>query len=190
MTRFPYVPLCLLLITSFFAGCVLPSSEPVGDFVTSIDFTPLNTFSYKHTLVSGANVRESERMFMRSLSKEVLTEEMIARDFALEPAGSDFYVVTKWRKSSSSDSNMSGVFGGGYNGGSYNEVPTTRMPTLYTVIVEVYKSGTDQLFWRAELPNIFDRMQFSEVSIRAALERAIEGFPNRVPKDPDLPNIQ
>jgi len=45
------------------------------------------------------------------------------------------------------------------------------------------------MFWRKDLPNIFDAVQFTEERVVESLKRAIDNFPERVENDPSLPNI-
>ncbi len=106
---------------------------------------------------------------MKELSQEVLTQELAARGYEAVPADEDFYVVSKWRK----EINMSAA-----------------EAVRYSLYVEIYEAATDTVFWRAELPYIFNAMQWSEARIAQTLSMAIQGFPSRVEKDPNLPNVQ
>jgi hypothetical protein len=60
----------------------------------------------------------------------------------------------------------------------------------FTVIVELYDAVTNDVFWRAEMPDVFDAIQFSESRVSESLLRAIQNFPKRIEKDPNLPNIE
>ena len=106
---------------------------------------------------------------MKELSEQVLTEELAARDFEAVASNEDFYVVSKWRK----EINMS-----------------TADSVRFSLTVELYDGATKTVFWRAELPYIFNAMQWSEERVSQTLRLAIENFPNRIEKDPNLPNIE
>ena len=165
------IPFALMLCAVLFAGCAsLESMRPAGDFVRSTDFSSLDTFSYRHTLVSGMVYRNSsQEMVMKELSQKVLTEELSARGFEAVGTSEDCYVISKWRK----EINMSAA-----------------EAVRFSLMVEIYDAATETLFWRAELPYIFNAMQWSEARITQTLSLAIQNFPNRVVKDPNLPNIQ
>ncbi|MFT5623373.1 MAG: hypothetical protein ACI9FZ_001307, partial [Bacteroidia bacterium] len=80
------------------------------------------------------------------------------------------------------------------------EGPTSTMHRRYdgnsstavrvSLTVEIYNTTTNEIFWRAELPNIFDAIQYSEARVAQSLSRAIQQFPERIEKDPNLPNIE
>jgi hypothetical protein len=164
-------PFAVLLCAVLLSGCAsFETSRPGGDFVRSTDFSPLDTFRYKHTMISGMAFRQSsQEMVMRELSEKVLTEELSARGFEAEASSEDFYVVSKWRK----EINMSAA-----------------EAVRFSLSVEIYDGATDTVFWRADLPSIFNAMQWSEERVSQTLRLAIENFPARIEKDPNLPNIE
>ena len=181
----------VLLSVVLLSGCetLTPTRTP-GDFVRSINFSPLDTFSYDQTVVSGMSYREGDEAELQALSEQVLTEELLARDFEAVESDADFYVVVKWHKQLSS---YAGLF-------DSVDGPTATMnrrnygrPTgavRFTLTVDIYDSTTNEVFWRAELPNIFDAIQYSEARVAESLRRAIQQFPERIEKDPNLPNIE
>ena len=136
----------------------------------STDFSPIDTFRYQHTMVSGMAFRlSSQEMVMKELSEKVLTEALAARGFEAVASDEDFYVVTKWRK----------------------EIDMSTTETVrFSLTVELYDGVTKAVFWRAELPYIFNAMQWSEERVSQTLRLAIENFPDRIEKDPNLPNIE
>ncbi len=161
----------VMLCAVLFTGCAsFESTHPGGGFVRSTDFSPLDTFRYQHTMVSGMALRQSsQEMVMKELSETVLTEALSARGFAPVASNEDFYVVSKWRK----EINM-------------NAAEAVR----FSLSVELYHGATETVFWRAELPYIFNGMQWSEERVSQTLRLAIENFPARIEKDPNLPNIE
>ena len=56
--------------------------------------------------------------------------------------------------------------------------------------IELYKTETGQMFWRKDLPNLFDAIQLTEDRVSKSLQRGIENFPERIEKDPSLPDIE
>lgn len=165
-----YYPIALLCVC-LLSGCAsFEVSSLSGDFVRTTLFSSLDTFQYKHTLVSGMAFRQdSQEMVLKQVSERVLSEELVARGFEAVSEDVDFYVVTKWRK----EINLSAV-----------EV------VRFSLIIELFEAATQKVFWRAELPHILSAMQWSEDRITVTLRQAIESFPERIEKDPNLPNLQ
>ena len=158
MKHFFRLSFVLLLSSVFFAGCAsLETSVPNGSFVRDVDFPALETFSYEHTIVTGMVSRQSsQEMVMKELSEKVLHEELTGRGFGSVAEGGDFYVVTKWRK----------------------EINASAAEMVrFSLILELYESTTQKVFWRAELPYAFNAMQWSEQRVSDTLRQAIEGFP-------------
>lgn len=182
------VPLSILLAALFFAACV--SKAPHSEFVKTITFSSLQTFNYKHTLLTGMDFRESEEQLLEELSEEVLRAEFTARGFEPVESGSDFFVVTKWRKAVSSYPDAFDHIDGAADSIGRRDRPSYRFASRMHLIVEVYETSTRELFWREELPNIFDATQFTEERVVESLKRAVDNFPERVEKDPDLPDIE
>jgi len=178
----------LLILSFFFAGCV--SHSPYSEFVNTITFSSLQSFSYKHTLVSGMDFRESEEQLLENLSEATLTAAFAARGFSELETGGDFFVVTKWKKAVSSYPSIFDSIDGPRESLNDRNDPGNRFASRLHLTVEVYESSTGNLFWRKDLPNIFDAVQFTEERVVKSLERAVENFPERVEKDPDLPDIE
>lgn len=108
-------------------------------------------------MITGMVYRNSsQEMVMKDLSQQVLTRELASRGYELESGDGDFYVVSKWRKEI-----------------NRNAVEVVR----FSLIVELYEAATDKVFWRAELPYIFNGMQWSEARVSQTLSQAIENFP-------------
>jgi hypothetical protein len=191
MKSFYPLTIIVLLSAGFLTGCAtLKPTRTPGDFVRSIHFSPLNSFSYDRTVVSGMNYRNVEEAALNTLSEQVLKKELRARGFQAIESNGDFYVVVKWHKQISS---YAGLF-------DSVEGPTSTMHRRYdgnsstavrvSLTVEIYNTTTNEIFWRAELPNIFDAIQYSEARVAQSLSRAIQQFPERIEKDPNLPNIE
>jgi hypothetical protein len=191
MKSFYPLTVIVLLSAGFLTGCAtLKPTRTPGDFVRSIHFSPLNSFSYDRTVVSGMNYRNVEEAALNTLSEQVLKKELRARGFEAIESNGDFYVVVKWHKQISS---YAGLF-------DSVEGPTSTMHRRYdgnsstavrvSLTVEIYDTTTNEIFWRAELPNIFDAIQYSEARVAQSLSRAIQQFPERIEKDPNLPNIE
>ena len=191
MKSFYPLTVIVLLSAGFLTGCAtLKPTRTPGDFVRSIHFSPLNSFSYDRTVVSGMNYRNVEEAALNTLSEQVLKKELRARGFEAIESNGDFYVVVKWHKQISS---YAGLF-------DSVEGPTSTMHRRYdgnsstavrvSLTVEIYDTTTNEIFLRAELPNIFDAIQFSEARVAQSLSRAIQQFPERIEKDPNLPNIE
>jgi hypothetical protein len=176
----------LLPIALLFAGCA--TTEPNAEFTKTIHFSSLQTFTYKHTLTSGMNFRDSEKMLLDKLTQETVSKALRTRGFAEPTADADFYVVGKWRKSIGKYANPFDHID------PVREMIGKRDPELdyqafLDLTVEVYESASGNLFWRKELPNIFGALQLTEERIIDSVERALKNFPERIEKDPNLPDI-
>lgn len=180
--------LLLLLIPILFCSCV--SNSPHAEFVQSITFSSLETFSYKHTLVTGMEFRESEELYLEELSEKTLVAAFRARGFEQVETSGDFHIVTKWKKAVSSYPDAFAHIDGPLDSINRRDHPSYRIASRLHLTVEIYETSTGNLFWRKDLPNIFDAVQFTEERVVDSLTRAVEHFPERIVKDPNLPDIE
>ena len=179
--------LTLVILTSFTA-CV--NTSPYSEFVETVKFSSLDTFSFEKTLITGMDFRESEELLLEELSKQIIVEELQLRGFVPDPADADFFAVVKWNKSVSISANpydhidpYSKVIDRRYD-------PTSRFASRLHLTLEIYENSTRNLFWRNKLPNIFDALQLTEKRVTDSLKLAIKNFPQHIVKDPNLPSIQ
>ena len=179
--------LTLVILTSFTA-CV--NTSPYSEFVETVKFSSLDTFSFEKTLITGMDFRESEELLLKELSKQIIVEELQLRGFVPDPADADFFAVVKWNKSVSIHANpydhidpYSKVIDRRYD-------PTSRFASRLHLTLEIYENSTRNLFWRNKLPNIFDALQLTEKRVTDSLKLAIKNFPQHIVKDPNLPSIQ
>ena len=185
-----FTPLLLTFASlTCFTACL--STPPYGEFVKTINFSSLDTFSYKHTLTTGMNFRKSDELLLEEFSEKVIVSQLEGRGFqsTAAVADADFFVVVKWKKLVSTYANPFDHID------PYNEViarrddPSSRFASRLHLTLEIYESSTRNLFWRNELPNIFDALQLSEDRVTGSLKLAIKDFPQHIVKDPNLPNI-
>ena len=187
MNLFPSLLLTLVILT-FFTACV--NTSPYSEFVETVKFSSLDTFSFKQTLITGMDFRESEELLLEELSKQIIVGELQLRGFEPDPGDADFFAVVKWKKSVS-------IYANPYDHiDPYSKVidrrddPTSRFASRLHLTLEIYENSTRSLFWRNELPNIFDALQLTEKRVTDSLKLAIKNFPQRIVKDPNLPSIQ
>jgi hypothetical protein len=183
-----FTPLLLTFASlTCFTACL--SVSPYGEFVKTINFSSLDTFSYKHTLTTGMNFRKSDERLLEEFSEQVIISQLVGRGFEPTAADADFFAVVKWKKSVSNYANPFDHID------PYNEVCTrrddlsSRFASRLHLTLEIYESSTRNLFWRNELPNIFDALQLSEERVTESLKLAIKDFPQHIVKDPNLPSI-
>jgi len=183
-----FTPLLLTFASlTCFTACL--STAPYGEFVKTINFSSLDTFSYKHTLTTGMNFRKSDELLLEEFSEQVIVGQLEGRGFQSTAADADFFVVVKWKKLVSTYANPFDHID------PYNEViarrddPSSRFASRLHLTLEIYESSTRNLFWRNELPNIFDALQLSEERVTETLKLAIKDFPQHIVKDPNLPSI-
>ena len=177
-----------LVILTFFTACV--NTSPYSEFVETVKFSSLDTFSFKQTLITGMDFRESEELLLEELSKQIIVGELQLRGFEPDPGDADFFAVVKWKKSVS-------IYANPYDHiDPYSKVidrrddPTSRFASRLHLTLEIYENSTRSLFWRNELPNIFDALQLTEKRVTDSLKLAIKNFPQHIVKDPNLPSIQ
>ena len=134
--------------------------------------------------------RESEELLLEELSKKIIVEELQLRGFKPVPVAADFYIVAKWKKSVTIYANPFDHID------PYNMViarrddPSSRYASRLHLTLEIYDSSSRNLFWRNELPNIFNALQLTEKRVTDSLKLAIKNFPQHIAKDPNLPNIE
>lgn len=181
------LPLCLVI--GLFAGCATP--QPHSEFVKTVNFSSLDTFSYKHTMVTGMEFRDSEKRLLETLSEATISSELQALGFEAvgDRAEADFFAVVKWKKAVSSSVNAFQHID------PYREVmarreTATQFASRIHLTLEIYETESGNLFWRKDLPNIFDALQLTEERVVDSLKRAIKNFPEHIEKDPNLPNIE
>lgn len=170
--KFALKPLFVALFCAIFmAGCAsFESIGTSGDFARPTDMSSFDSFRYEHTMISGMVYRNSsQELVMKELSEKVLTQELSQRGYTETGEDAKFYVVSKWRK----EINLSAA-----------EV------VRYSLIVELYDASNKTLFWRAELPYVFNGMQWSEERISQTLRLAIQNFPNHMATGTELPNAE
>lgn len=161
-------------------GCVsLDSTRSAGDFVCSVNVLEFDTFTYKETVLSGSAFRENQELEIQELSPLVLSDALSARGFEAVESDGDFYVVVEWRKGLSAYSGPFDSVDGPAAAMNRRNNSKSSSVVRVAVSVELYETATDQLFWRAELPNIFDATQYTEDRVSRSLLRAIQNFPSR-----------
>ncbi len=135
------------------------------------------------------NFRKSDELLLEEFSEQVIVGQLEGRGFEHTVADADFFVVVKWKKLVSNYANPFDHID------PYNEViarrddPSSRFASRLHLTLEIYESSTRNLFWRNELPNIFDALQLSEERVTESLKLAIKDFPQHIVKDPNLPSI-
>lgn len=187
MKRLLAANICFLALI-LLGGCATPTSN--SEFVKTINFSSLETFNYKHSLISGMEFRESEEMLLEELSELTIISELQARGFELSEDNADFFAVVKWRKAVSSYPGRFDNIDGFQDSLNRRNNPTNKFGSRMHLILEIYESSTGNLFWSNDLPNIFDTIQITEGRIVDSLRRSIKNFPDRIEKDPNLPDIE
>lgn len=180
--------LCLTLTVLFFAGCA--TTPPNSEFVRSIDFSPLDTFEYRETLISGMEFREAHQQILQRWSRSIAVEALQAKGFSELEADADFFVVTKWEKGLSLAPRRFDPVGVENDVFQRARERDFMQAVRLQLTLEIYEAASGHLFWRADYPNVFDAVNFSEARVQAALQQAIANFPTRVEKDPNLQNFK
>ena len=183
-----FIPLLFTFtILTCFTACL--STTPYVEFVKTVNFSSLDTFSYKHTLTTGMDFRKSDELLLEELSEQVVVSQLEERGFEPTDVDADFFAVVKWKKSVTYCANPFDHID------PYNKViarrgdPNSRLTSRLHLTLEIYESSTHNLFWRNELPNIFSALQLTEERVTDSLKLAIKNFPQHIVKDPSLPRI-
>lgn len=174
----------------FSTSCVY--KQPFSEFVKTINFSNLDSFTFSDSIFTGLDFRSEDQALLESLSQGIITNELSSLGFKTvsRKIDADFYVVVTWRKALSYYSNPIDHID------PYAQVLIRKdsKAELFTprlnLIVEIYNNKSNEMFWRKELPNIFNTLQITEKRVADSLKRAIKGFPARIIKDPNLPSIQ
>jgi len=180
--------LSALISLSFFTGCT--TTPPHGEFVKTINFSSLDTFSYKHTLITGMDFRKSEELLLEELSERTIISELQARGFEQTDGETDFFAVVKWKKAVSSYADPFDHIDPYTDATARRNDYAKQFASRLHLTLEIYESSTRNLFWRNELPNIFDALQLTEERVVDSLKLSIKNFPERIEKDPNLPSIE
>ena len=178
------------ILVLYSSSCV--NKNPFSEFVKTINFSNLDSFKVENILLTGLKFRKSDQVILERLSEEIITYKLSSLGFV--PASStidaDFSVIITWKKALSYYSNPTDHID------PYAQVLARKndrighlIPRL-NLLIEIYSNSRNEIFWRKELPNIFDAPELTEDRVRDSLKRAIKGFPARVIKDPNLPSIQ
>jgi hypothetical protein len=179
--------LSLIATLGMLVGCA--TTEPYSEFVKTVNFSTLDTFHFKHTLVAGLDFRDSEKRLLEELSEQTISSELRALGFEEAGSEADFFAVVKWKKAVSTSYNAFQHID------PYTEVMARReqaaqFASRLHLTLEIYETDSGNLFWRKDLPNIFDAIQLTEERVVDSLKRAIGNFPEHIEKDPNLPNIE
>ena len=182
--------ICVFFLFFYVVSCV--SNQPYSEFVKTVNFSNLDTFTFKHTLLAGLEFSKVDRAILDNFSEDIIASELSLRGFQLLPQkdGADFYAVVTWTKAVSIYSNPSDHIDPYAVVLARKDDKVRRFTSRLNLLVEIHDSSTDEVFWRNELPNIFDTLQLTEDRVLKSLKLAIKGFPLRIIKDPKLPSIQ
>ena len=182
--------ICTLFFIFYIVSCI--SNQPYSEFVKTINFSDLDTFTFKHTRLTGLEFSKLDRAVLENLSEDIIASELSLRGFqsVSQNTGADFYAVVTWKKAVSVYSNPSDHIDPYAVVLARKDDKVGRFTSRLNLQVELYDSGTGEVFWRNELPNIFDALQLTEDRVLKSLKLAIKGFPLRIIKDPKLPSIQ
>ena len=160
-----------------------------SEFVRTVNFSKLQSFRYKHTLATGMEWRDAQRILLEELTCKVINEEFESRGFERGESDADMVAVVKWRKAASAYQNPMDCIDGPFRSLSRVDAGSSFSPRI-SVIVELYEGPEETLFWRKELYNAFDAIQLTTDRITRTLEKAVENFPDRIEMDPSLPSIE
>lgn len=177
--------LCVML--TLLSGCF--SSSKYSEFQQTFNFASLDHYAVREVTVTGFHLKEGENAILESLSKDTVAVEMGARGFSsAEPA--DFYWVLNWHKASTFNPSALDSINGFRTELNDRNDPAQHIATRWKLTLEAYLPDQESPFWIKELPNIFDAIEFTEWRIVASIERGLKNFPQRVAKDPNLPDIE
>lgn len=174
----------------FSSSCV--NKQPFSEFVKTINFSNLDSFIFSDSIFTGLDFRSADQVLLESLSQGIITDELSSLGFkpVSRKIDADFYVLVTWRKALSYYSNPSDHIDPYAQVLIRKDNKADRFTPRLNLILEIYNNKSNEMFWRKELPNIFNALQITEKRVADSLKRAIKGFPARIIKDPNLPSIQ
>lgn len=178
----------LVLAMIFITGCA--SSGDYNEFTNTINFTGLEEFEIKEIQVTGNDVKSANAEELKTVSERTLESELKARGFTEASADADFYWVLRWNKQATFRPNITDSINGPQLQKAKADDPGGNFGRRWHLSLEAYTAGDDVLFWRKELPNLFEAIELTEWRIEASVERGIKNFPKRVATDPNLPSLE
>ena len=179
-----------LILVFCLSSCV--TNHRFSEFVKTINFTNLDFFAVDKILLTGLDFRKSDQLILEKLSEEIISYELSSLGFvpATRTVDADFYVIITWRKALSFYSNPTDHIDPYAQVLARKDDRVGRFTPRLNLLLEMYSNSKNEVFWRKELPNIFDAPELTENRVKDSLKRAIKEFPARVIKDPNLPTIQ
>ena len=81
-----------------------------SEFVRTVNFSKLQSFRYKHTLATGMEWRDAQRILLEELTCKVINEEFESRGFERGESDADIVAVVKWRKAASDLADSDGLY--------------------------------------------------------------------------------
>lgn len=188
--KFVSLIICALALVFCSSSCV--HKHPFSEFVKTINFSNLDSFKVKGTVLTGLDFRKSDQGILIRLSEEIITNKLSSLGFvpATNTLDADFYVIITWKKALSYYSNPTDHIDPYAQVLARKDDRVGRFTPRLNLLIEIYSNSNDEIFWRKELPNIFDAPELTDNRVKNSLKRAIKGFPARVIKDPNLPSIQ
>lgn len=180
----------LLCLTLFcLSGCATKKKNE--EFVRTITFSSLESFKYEGAVFEGMEFLDSEVELLKQHSEAILVEELQARGFDVSHDGmQDFAVIAVWRKALGSRRNPLDILEGPSDLGKDSKRPSHEVSTGIGLTIEVFESSTGYRFWQKRVPDAFSEYDVTEYKVEDTLTRGIKNFPERVLKDPSLPDIQ
>lgn len=188
MSLFKYLNWTLLAVSLYCTGCV--SSGKYDAFTRTINFSGLDAFTINEVEVRGHDLKAPDVEELKTFSKDTLQAELVERGFREELMETDFYWVILWEKSATFSPNVTDSINGPRAALNKMDDPTGGFGVRWHLTLQTYSGEDGNLFWERKLPNLFEAIELREWRIRASIERAIENFPVRVEKDPNLPSIE
>lgn len=178
-----FAPFFLIL-----AGCV--NSSPHREFVKTVTFSSLQTFHYEHTLIVGANWKGTDRILLEKVSGKAVRDVLQSKGFEDSSNEGDFFVVVKWRKALGPTPTIANHVDGPSEFFRNRDGPGKGFASRVSLSVEVYETDGEEAFWISDKPYVFDAIQLSESRAEDSIKAALANFPDRIERDPSLPNIE
>lgn len=187
------IVLSITLLTLVLLGLSGCETKDTGrsEFVQSVEFSRLDTFHYKPVLLTGMDWSESQRDLLERVSETVVMAEMKQRGFESVGDAADFDVVLTWRKAATFSPSPTDHIDGARMLRRRSAVAMSGVSIARVhLTIELRQNAKGYVFWRKELPNIFDAIEVTEDRIIRSIQRGLRNYPDRIVKDPNLKSFE
>jgi len=168
-----------------FAACATtPPAPTYEEFVRTVNFTPFDTYAIEEVAMRAETFQWMEAGAAEKATRAALQAAFVERGFERAGGEADLLCRATWRKTRRREPS------GAAPPDAENDAASGGDPgqRVFVVTVEIADAESGKTFWRSRERLVGEARADAE-GIRRAVRKAMRDFPDRVEKDPDLPNL-